>query len=395
MIRSSAFAKVMVAGVALLTVCGSKSIIHANSTYKDTSIAGIDVAIDNYVADQAVEVEEASTEAPKPEVKYPQFENKVMAKVNDALNVRAEADENSERVGKLPKGAAAVVLEKGSDWTKIESGNCIGYVKNDFLVFGDEAGAYAEENCEKIATVETMTLRVREEDNVESTCLTTLPEGEKYEVISQDEEWSKILIDDDFAGYVSNDYITVEFVVTKAITVEEEIAEAKRLEELAAAQAAAEQQALEEQRRKEEAETPSNPTPSAPAPAPAPAPASGNVRADLVNYALQFQGAPYVYGGTNFSTGVDCSGFTYLVFQQFGVGLPRTSASQAGVGTPVGIYDVQPGDLLFYNNGGSSIQHVAIYIGNGQIIHASTPSTGVIVSNAYRQTPSCAVSVLN
>ncbi|MDO4634299.1 MAG: C40 family peptidase, partial [Eubacteriales bacterium] len=100
----------------------------------------------------------------------------------------------------------------------------------------------------------------------------------------------------------------------------------------------------------------------------------------IANYAVQFVGNPYVYGGTSLTNGADCSGFTQSVFANFGIYLSRTADSQAGGGTAVDTSSLQPGDLLFYGGDGY-IGHVAIYIGGGQIVHASTEETGIIISN--------------
>lgn len=103
----------------------------------------------------------------------------------------------------------------------------------------------------------------------------------------------------------------------------------------------------------------------------------------IVNYAKQFIGNPYVYGGTSLTNGADCSGFVQSIYKHFGVNLPRTASAQAGAGYKVSFDNLQAGDLIFYSgDGGKSITHVAIYIGNSQIIHASTPSKGIIVSSA-------------
>lgn len=367
----------------------------AADAYRDTAVAGIDAAIDQYVTTQAVTAEtteeaevstEASTVEPVQEstARYPQFENKLMANVSDYMNIRAEADENSEAVGKLPHGAVAEVLEQGDTWTKIQSGSVTGYVKNEYVVFGDDAGDYAEANCDKIATVNTTTLKVREEASADSTCLTMIPEGESYEVVETADGWTKLLISEEFTGYVSDEFIDIDYDLGTAISKEEEEAEQARQAELARqAQQAAAQPAAPV--------APS--TPSAPQAPVDPGVVSGT-RADVVNYALQFVGNPYVYGGTSLTNGTDCSGFTMSVFAHFGYSLNRSSRDQIYNGTNIGIYEVQPGDLLFYNNGGSTIGHVALYIGNGQIVHASTERTGIIVSNAYYQTPCGATRIL-
>ena len=368
--------------------------LQAADTYKDTAVAGIDAAIDQYVmslgtveADtEVVESTEAvqtdileQAAAPESTARYPQFENKLMANVTDYMNIRAEADENSDAVGKLPQGAVAEVLEQGDTWTKIESGSVTGYVKNEYVLFGDDAGDYAEANCDKIATVATTTLKVREEATADSTCLTMIPEGETYEVLETEDGWTKLLISEEFSGYVSNEFITLDYDLGTAISKEEEEAEAARQ---AAQQAAAQQQA-----------TPQAATTEAAA-APVESGSVSGTRADVVNYALQFVGNPYVYGGSSLTNGTDCSGFTMSVFAHFGYQLNRSSRDQIYNGTNIGIYEVQPGDLLFYNNGGSTIGHVALYIGDGKIVHASTPKTGIVVSNAYYQTPCGATRIL-
>jgi cell wall-associated NlpC family hydrolase len=115
----------------------------------------------------------------------------------------------------------------------------------------------------------------------------------------------------------------------------------------------------------------------------------------VVDYALQFVGNPYVWGGSSLTNGTDCSGFTMSVYANFGYSLPHSSALQATMGTAVDLSAVSPGDLIFYKNGGTTIGHVALYIGNGQVVHASTSSTGIIVSNMYYSTPCKAVRIVN
>ncbi|MCC8103353.1 MAG: C40 family peptidase [Clostridiales bacterium] len=116
---------------------------------------------------------------------------------------------------------------------------------------------------------------------------------------------------------------------------------------------------------------------------------SSSTGQSIANYAVQFVGNPYVYGGTSLTNGADCSGFTQSVFANFGISIPRTAAAQASSGTAVSLSDIQAGDLLFYSDG-SGISHVALYIGNGQVVHASTSSTGIIISSYNYRTPVCA-----
>ena len=117
---------------------------------------------------------------------------------------------------------------------------------------------------------------------------------------------------------------------------------------------------------------------------------TSSLGAQIAAYATQFVGNPYVYGGASLTGGADCSGFTMAVFSHFGISLPHNAAAQSGCGTQVSLSDIQPGDLLFYDNGGG-IGHVTIYIGNGQVCHASNERTGITISSISYRNPVCAV----
>ena len=117
---------------------------------------------------------------------------------------------------------------------------------------------------------------------------------------------------------------------------------------------------------------------------------TSSLGAQIASYATQFVGNPYVYGGASLTDGADCSGFTMAVFSHFGISLPHNAAAQSGCGTQVSLSDIQPGDLLFYDNGGG-IGHVTIYIGNGQVCHASNERTGITISSISYRNPVCAV----
>ena len=108
-------------------------------------------------------------------------------------------------------------------------------------------------------------------------------------------------------------------------------------------------------------------------------------RQAVVNFALQFEGNPYVYGGTSLTNGADCSGFVMSVFANFGYSLPRVAADQCAASTKKDISQLEPGDLVFYGNG--YVDHVALYIGDGKIIHASGAATGIKISNYDYQQP--------
>ena len=131
---------------------------------------------------------------------------------------------------------------------------------------------------------------------------------------------------------------------------------------------------------------PETSAPETEAPATEDTSSSSDLGQQIASYAVQFVGNPYVYGGTSLTNGADCSGFVQSVFANFGIGLSRTAASQASGGTSVSLDSLQAGDLLFYSSSGS-VDHVALYIGGGQIVHAANSASGIIISNAYYSTP--------
>lgn len=339
----------------------------SNAEILDDSTVGITYALDQYVANLKInEIKESDVakEEEAPACKYPEFEGKCLAYVEEAVNVRKEPNEESERVGSLPVHGIALVVEKGDTWTKIESGITLGYVRNDFLLFGDAAGAYAEQTCPKLAKVNTETLFVRAEQNEASECLTMIPEGESYEVIPKDDDvegWTYVRVDSDIEGYVSSDYVDISYGFSHAISVAEE----------------------EEIRKQKEAEE-----------AARLAEMTSTKRMNVVNYALQFVGNPYVYGGTSLTNGTDCSGFTMRVYEHFGYSIPRVAEAQMNALSHVDLSAIQPGDLLFYKGSGGGIGHVTMYIGGGQVVHASNSRTGIIVSSIGYRTPCAAGRVI-
>ena len=117
-----------------------------------------------------------------------------------------------------------------------------------------------------------------------------------------------------------------------------------------------------------------------------------DIQMEICEYARQFVGNPYKWGGTSLTNGADCSGFTLSVYANYGVSLPHSSKAQANCGTRIDLSELQPGDLVFY--GGKNIHHVAMYIGNGQVVHAQSTNTGIVVSSMNYNTPTRAVRIL-
>lgn len=337
-----------------------------------------------------------------------EYDNIAIARVSYYVNMRSEPNEESEILGKIYNNSAATILETAGDWYLVKSGSVTGYIKSDYFVTGEEAEALADEVGTRIATVNTTTLKVRNDASIESTVQTLVPIEEELEVIEEVEDWVKVQIDNDVSGFVSSDYVDLrtDFVQAESIQEEQERLAREEAERKAAEEAA--RRADEEARRKAEEERLAKEREAARQNAQSSsqgsgssqqAPASGTSsvsgkREAIVSYALKFVGNPYVYGGTSLTNGADCSGFTQSVFADNGISISRTSRTQANGGRAVSLDSIQPGDLLFYSNG-STINHVALYIGNNQVVHASNERTGIKISNAYYRTPAKAVSYIN
>lgn len=275
------------------------------------------------------------------------YTNLGIANVDNNLNIRAVAADDGKLVGKLPKDAACEVLDEDGTWAHIRSGKVDGYVSLEYLLTGIPAKRRAEELAVTMARVTTDSLKVRAEANTDSEVVTLVPNGEELEVASVDGDWVKVFLDDEEV-FVSAEYVKVSSELGTAVT----------MTELLYGQGVS------------------------------------NVRVDLCQYAKEFLGNPYVWGGTSLTKGADCSGYVLSIFKKYGVSLPHSSVAQAGSGTTIKVSEAQPGDLIFYGNG-KSINHVAIYIGNGQVIHASNPKTGIRISNVSYRSPVKAVRVLH
>lgn len=302
------------------------------------------------------------------------FKSLVIAKVNDYVNVRSIPSEEGEILGKLYDKSVGEFVSEDNGWYEITSGSVTGYVKAEYCVTGEEAVALAKEVGTRIATVTTTTLKVREEPGLDAAVLGLIPIDDQLLVTEELDGWVKVNIEEG-DGYISTDYVTLSTEFVKAESKEEEAARlAKEEAERKAAQEAAAKAARASSKNSSSTSSESTFT------APVISGSGSELGQSVASFACQFVGNPYVWGGTSLTNGADCSGFVMSVYANFGVSLPHSSSADRSVGSAVGSLDeAQPGDLICYSG------HVALYIGNGQIVHASTSKTGIIISNAnYR-----------
>lgn len=232
---------------------------------------------------------------------------------------------------------------------------------DDELVLAEAVAESAVEGYTLLGVVDSDggCINIREEAGTDAEVVGKIAKDGICEIVSREEEWS-LITSGEVEGYISNEYLLRG-------------AEAnERAEELLEAGVELETAMTLTEYRYGKGVT--------------------DVQMAVCEYARQFVGNPYRWGGTSLTKGADCSGFTLSVYKNFGVSLPHSSKAQAHCGTRVDISDVQPGDLIFY--GGSNIHHVALYIGNGQVVHAKSRDTGIVVSSMYYHTPTRAVRVL-
>ncbi|MBS7007924.1 C40 family peptidase [Anaerostipes sp.] len=321
----------------------------------------------------------AKKQIKEPEYTKAMYQGKAVPDVRSVLNIRKKKSTSSPVVGKFKKGNIGTILKKGKEWSKIRSGKVTGYVKNEYLVWGSDIHKYAKEhNLPKKAVVTAETLKVRQKQSTKAKVLTLVSKNDTYKIIKESADWVNVKADGD-KGYLAKDYVSIRYYFTNA----------KSTVKKSKPKAAESTQSTEksEQSSRETSSLQDSESSS-----------SGTSRQKVVNYALKFVGNKYRYGGNSLTNGIDCSGFTQQVLGHFGYSISRTSSSQANDGRTISISNVRPGDLLFYKRGGR-INHVTMYIGNGQVVHASNsapyPRGGIKVSSIGYRTPCKAVRIIN
>lgn len=332
-----------------------------------------------YISADYCEVKYALNEGRKLDLKAQainQYDNLVIFKKSGYMNVRSTPENKGDDnvIGKLTSKAAGDIIETLDGWYKIKSGTVTGYIAADpeLIATGQEAKDLAMQNATQMAIITTDVLNVRVEPNTDSKIWTQIVKDEHYPVVDQQDGWVQIDLgsvdtedgsqDGDEKAYIStrDNNVEVRYALNEAIKF----------------------------------------TPAKDSSSGASSDGSGSStkqsrRSQLVNYALQFVGNRYVWGGTSLTNGVDCSGFTMRVMEKFGVSLPHYSGSQAQMGKKVTSATMKPGDLIFYAGSNGKVNHVAIYIGNGRIVHAASRRSGIKTSTWNYRTPVAIRSMLD
>ncbi|NLP15869.1 MAG: C40 family peptidase [Clostridiales bacterium] len=313
--------------------------------------------------------DESVTSLSSNDILVPGFNNIGIADVDTNLLVREKPSEDGKILGKMPKNSGCEIIEPDNNgWTKVQSGKVTGYVKSEYLIIGQEATKLALTVANYIAVFNGEgNLRVRKDPSIsDDNIIDFIAPGEEILVLDplvvtygeEINKWVKVSLDGDDSetgtvGYVAKKYVDLSYKLPQAYTMQELLL----------------------------------------------GPGISSRRANIVNFARKFLGYRYVWGGSGSyrlknNKGVDCSGFAQAVFAEFGYSLPRTSREQAKKGTSIKASQLKAGDLVFYGSK-SYINHVAIYIGNGKIIHASNKRDGIKISNVYYRTPVKCVRIIN
>ena len=382
-------AKDIVASVA--AKIANEKIEEYTNAVENTNVATNGVTVNNDA--NQVNQDGAATSEEKASEEVSKYANKGIA-IADVVNIRKKANTTSKVVGKIEKGAMCKILKLKNGWAQIQSGNVKGYIRADLLAIGTEAEKIASKYATKYAVINTVTLKVREKNNTESRVLTLVGQDEKYKILIEGKKWCKVKVDGE-VGYVLKEYVKVAEKFATAKSMKEILAEQEE-EEAEQVSTSSTESTKETSSKKSSSRRSSRSTSRKSSSKKSYSKAGSKTGSSVASFALQFKGNPYRYGGTSLTNGTDCSGFTQSVYRNFGYSIARDSRSQySSAGRIVSMSELQAGDLLFYSNSSGRINHVALYIGGGQVVHASNPRDGIKVSNYRYRTPVRARRVIN
>jgi cell wall-associated NlpC family hydrolase len=280
------------------------------------------------------------------------YDNLGVSLASDYINVRSSPKEDgiSNIIGKFPGYGGCNILGEENGWYHIKSGGIDGYVRADLLATGQTAQDLALQNAHVMALINTQSLNVRSQPSTDSEAWTQVTSGQRYDVVNQLDGWVEL----DLGDGDDSDSTQGSFVSTRDNNVSVTYALQEAIEYYPAVEAAN---------------------------------AAAAFRNKIVNFACQYVGNPYVWGGTSLTHGADCSGFVQSVLKNFGIYVPRVSRDQAQSGVKVTSENMKPGDLVFYANSGGTINHVGMYIGNGQIVNAASRKSGIRIYRWNYRTP--------
>lgn len=277
---------------------------------------------------------------------------------DEIVEVYSKESIGSNEAGVAVKGCNVKVLSKNDKWVKIKSGKVAGYVEKKNVVTGKKALKVLMESEHIQAKIKNKNTDIKSDKTKKAKKISVAQKDKTYSVqeISKDEKWVKVKKTDKVSGWIKAETIKLKVDKENVYTSEEydDMLDAEWKQKVIT-------YTLDDVNLKDD----------------------GSEAAKLIKYASKFLGNRYVWGGTSLTHGADCSGFVRSLFRKFGYNLNRTAAEQAGNGKSISHNKIKPGDLLFYHTdrrNKNRISHVAIYIGDGKIIHAANRKAGIIIS---------------